>query len=75
MALPPRPQRGMAEGKRVEERPHRYPDGAEEHGALARREYGLLVPEEPESNPNSAEPQGSGYRPEGTSETGRTDRR
>ena len=58
---------------------HRRPDGADgaspEHGALARREYGLLVLEEPAGNPAAAELQGSGDSPENISETGCTDRR
>ena len=42
---------------------------------LARREYGLLAPEDPTGNPAAARTQGSGDSPEGTSETGRTDGR
>ena len=63
-AAPQIPQRFPEEGGRGEVRPHRPPDSADgartKHGALARREYGLLAPEEAAGNPASADPQGSG---------------
>ena len=58
---------------------HRYPDGANgtspEHGALARREDGLLVPEKLTGNPAAAEPQDCGDIPEATMGTGGPDER
>ena len=73
---PQSPQRDTSEGKRVEVSTHRRPNDARpEHGALARREYGLLAPKEPAGNPAAAEPQGSGDSPENTTCTGETDRR
>ena len=63
------PQRGKAWGKRGEINTHRHPDSADsarpKHGALARREYGLLAPEDPEGDQAAAETQGSGYSPQG----------
>ena len=73
------PQQDTAEGERVEVSMHRHPDGADgarpEHGALARRKYSLLAPKEPEGNPATAEPQGSGGRSKDTTGKGGTDRR
>ena len=75
-AAPQRLQRGMAEVRRGEARLHRHPDGAmPEHGALARREYGLLVPEKPVGDTASAKPQVIRDSPEDTSETGHSDKR
>ena len=60
-------------------RPRRHPDGTNgarpEHGALARREFGLLALEEPAGESAVAEPQGSGDSPKDTTGTGDTDGR
>ena len=49
-------------------------DGARtNHGALARREYGLMVPVESTGDPAVLEPQGSGYSSEDTMGTEGTD--
>ena len=59
-AVPQSPQRGISEGKRGEVRSHRHPDGTNsartKHGALARRKYSLLAPEEPAGDPATVEP-------------------
>ena len=73
------PHRGKAWGERGEINTHRHPDSADsarpKHGALARRECGLLAPEEPEGDQAAVEPQGSGYSPKDTTRIGSTDRR
>ena len=60
-------------------RPRRHPDGTNgarpEHGALARREFGLLALEEPAGESAVVEPQGSGDSPKDTTGTGDTDGR
>ena len=60
-------------------RPHKHPDCANgaspEHGALARRQYVLLAPENPAGNPAAVETQGSGEFPKATTETGNIYRR
>ena len=54
--------------------PLRHPNDANgarpEHGALARREYGLLASEEPVGDPDTTEPHVSGNNPENTADTG-----
>ena len=73
-AAPQIPQRGMAEGGGSKVSTHRHPDGANsartEHGALARREYGLLVLEEPADDPAALEPRDRRDDPEATMGTG-----
>ena len=58
---------------------HRHPDGADgarpKHGALVRREYSILAPEEQAGDPAAAELEGSRTSPNDTSETGLRDRR
>ena len=64
--LPSKP-RGTKEGEIGEVSTQRYSDGTSgvrpEHGALARRKYGLLAPEEPAGDPAATGPQGSGENP------------
>ena len=71
------PQWGGGDDGGKEVRLHRHPDGADgakhKHIALARRKYRLLAPEEPEGNPTATKPQGRGYSPKKTTETGRKD--
>ena len=59
-APPPNPQRGMAAGRGSKVSTRSHPYGAvgarPKHGALARRENGLLAPEEPVGDPAAAEP-------------------
>ena len=68
------PQWGTAEVNRGEESMQGHPDSADgdrtKHGALARRKYGLLAPEQPTGDPAAAEPQGSGYIPKDNMRTG-----
>ena len=75
-AAPQIPHQGTAEGGRGEVRPHRHPGGANgarpEHGALARRKYGLLSLEDPAGDPAAVGPQDSRNIPEETLETGST---
>ena len=56
---------------------HRNPDGTNgarpKHGALARREYGLLAPEEPAGDPAAVELQECGDGHEATMGTGLPD--
>ena len=78
-APPPSPQWGTEEEERGEVIPQSHSKGAggsrPEHGALARREYGLLVPEELAGDPDAAGAQGSGDNPKDTIGAGGTDRR
>ena len=78
-AAPHSPQRVTSEGGRGEVRPQRHRNGANgartKHGALVRREYGLLAPEDLAGDPAAADPNGSRDIPKDTWETGRTDGR
>ena len=70
------PHRVTAEGERGEVIPQSHPDSVKgarpKHGALARREYGILVPEELAGNPDAEGSQGSWDSPEDTMGTGGT---
>ena len=70
-AAPPSVLRGTEEegiGESTQGSTQRHSKGAAgarpKHGALARREYGLLAPERPAGDPSAAKPQGSGDEPE-----------
>ena len=76
LAAPQRPQWGTAEGRGSEVSTNRHPNGARpEHGVLVRREYSLLAPEEPASNPDAVEPQDRRDGPKATMGTGGPDDR
>ena len=68
------PHQGTAEGERGEVIPQWHPDSANgarpEHGTLARREYGILAPEELAGNPDAEGSQGSWDIPKDTTGTG-----
>ena len=75
----PSTQRGTSEGESGEVSTQRHSDGANaarpKHGALAGREYSLLVLEDLAGDPDAAGPQGSGDSPEDTTGTGGNDGR
>ena len=75
-AAPQCPQRSTLEGGGSKVTMHRNPDGGRpEHGALARREYGLLVTNEPEGDPAAIVPWDREDSPKATMGTGFPDER